>query len=136
VVGREQELTQLRDALERARAGDRQIVVVSGEPGIGKTSLVKTFVTAAGAQADVHVTWGQSAEHYGAAEPYLPLLEALTRACRGPSAERFTAALDRHAPTWLTQLPSCPRRWQSRGPPGRDARAHAPRAFRCVSKPR
>ena len=79
---------------------------VSGEPGIGKTSLVKTFVTAAGAQADVHVTWGQSAEHYGAAEPYLPLLEALTRACRGPSAERFTAALDRHAPTWLAQLPS------------------------------
>jgi DNA-binding winged helix-turn-helix (wHTH) protein len=104
LVGRERELAELRDALARAAAGTRQIVFVSGEPGIGKTSLVKAFV--ARVTGDAHVAWGQSAEHYGASEPYLPLLDALARSCRGPAAERFIAALDRHAPTWLAQIPS------------------------------
>jgi DNA-binding winged helix-turn-helix (wHTH) protein len=105
IVGRDPELSQLRDALARAQAGERQIVFVSGEPGIGKTSLVAAFVAAA-ASADVHVAWGQAIEHYGASEPYLPLLEALVRSCRGTAGERFLSALTRHAPTWLAQMPT------------------------------
>jgi DNA-binding winged helix-turn-helix (wHTH) protein/tetratricopeptide (TPR) repeat protein len=106
LVGRDEELAHLHDSLARARAGQRHIVFVTGEPGIGKTSLVKTFVTQAAAGSDVHVAWGQSAEHYGASEPYLPLLEALVRAGRGPFGDRLVRALDQHAPTWLAQLPA------------------------------
>jgi DNA-binding winged helix-turn-helix (wHTH) protein len=91
LVGREEELAQLHAALARARAGQRQIVFVTGEPGIGKTSLVTSFVAQAAARGDVRVAWGQSAEHYGAAEPYLPVLEALVRAGRSPSGERSFA---------------------------------------------
>ena len=40
-VGREQELAQLNDALERALRGNRQVVFVTGEPGIGKTALIR-----------------------------------------------------------------------------------------------
>jgi tetratricopeptide (TPR) repeat protein len=105
LVGREGELAQLHDALVRARAGQRQVIFVTGEPGIGKTSLVQTFVTQAVACGDVQVAWGQSAEHYGASEPYLPVLDALVRAGRGPSGQWLIRALDQHAPTWLAQMP-------------------------------
>ena len=106
LVGREPELSQLRETLARAHAGERQVAFVSGEAGIGKTSLVRTFVAAAASSADVHVAWGEAVEHYGASEPYLPLLEALVRWCRGTSGGRFVATLAQHAPTWLAQMPT------------------------------
>jgi DNA-binding winged helix-turn-helix (wHTH) protein/tetratricopeptide (TPR) repeat protein len=105
-VGREEELAHLHDLLTRARAGQRHIVFVTGEAGIGKTALVRTFMAQAAERGDVLVAWGQSAEHYGASEPYLPLLEALVRAGRGASGDRFVRALDQHAPTWLAQMPA------------------------------
>ena len=106
LVGRELELARLHESLARARDGERQVVFISGEPGIGKTSLVRAFVGVAAATADVHVAWGQAVEHYGASEPYLPLLDALVRSCRGASGERFVTTLARHAPTWLAQMPT------------------------------
>jgi DNA-binding winged helix-turn-helix (wHTH) protein/tetratricopeptide (TPR) repeat protein len=106
VVGRESELAQLHDALARAATGRRQIVFVAGEPGIGKTTLVRAWVGQAAARGDVQVAWGQSAEHYGVSEPYLPLLDALVRAGRGPGGDRLVRALDQHAPTWLAQMPA------------------------------
>src|SRR6266508_4306668 len=101
LVDREEELAQLQDALARARAGQRQIVFVTGEPGIGKTLLVRAFVGQAAERGDVHVAWGQSAEHYGASEPHLPVLAALVRAGRRPFGDRLVRTLDQHAPTWL-----------------------------------
>ena len=41
-VGREDELALLQGALKEACAGNRQAVFVSGEPGIGKSTLVRT----------------------------------------------------------------------------------------------
>ena len=43
-VGREEELAQLRGALERAAAGRVQAVALVGEPGIGKSRLLHEFV--------------------------------------------------------------------------------------------
>jgi DNA-binding winged helix-turn-helix (wHTH) protein len=106
LAGREVELAVLGDLLGRARAGQRGIVFVTGEAGIGKTSLVRTFVAEAGRGGDVLMVWGQSAEHYGASEPYLPVLDALIRAGRGASGDRIVHALDQHAPTWLAQMPA------------------------------
>ncbi|MSQ48454.1 MAG: ATP-binding protein [Deltaproteobacteria bacterium] len=39
-MGRETELAQLHQQLEKTLTGERQIVFVTGEPGIGKTSLI------------------------------------------------------------------------------------------------
>jgi class 3 adenylate cyclase len=52
-VGRERELGLLRDAFERARAGQGQIVFVAGEPGIGKSRLLLEFQRQLGGEA----TW-------------------------------------------------------------------------------
>src|ERR1044071_3356218 len=44
VLGRESALTQLRSWLEKPILGDRQVVFITGEPGIGKTTLVEAFL--------------------------------------------------------------------------------------------
>jgi len=50
LVGRERELNELRDCLRRIWKGQRQIVFITGEPGIGKTALVDEFLRKAGAE--------------------------------------------------------------------------------------
>jgi DNA-binding winged helix-turn-helix (wHTH) protein/tetratricopeptide (TPR) repeat protein len=104
-VGRTAELERLRAALERARRGDRQLVFVTGEPGIGKTSLVDAFLDEASADSAVTTAKGHCLEHAGAGEAYLPVLEALGRLCRAPGGERVVATLRKYAPTWLVQMP-------------------------------
>jgi len=105
VVGRDGELAQLRACLERALDGEGQIVVVTGEPGIGKTTLVETFVRDTAGDR-LLVAWGQCVEHAGVREAYLPVLHAMTRLCRGPAGERVVPVLRKYAPTWLAQMPS------------------------------
>ncbi|HET7911108.1 MAG TPA: AAA family ATPase [Pseudolabrys sp.] len=43
LIGRDAELAVLRDAFDKARTGQGQLVAVSGEPGIGKSRLVNSF---------------------------------------------------------------------------------------------
>jgi DNA-binding winged helix-turn-helix (wHTH) protein/predicted ATPase len=110
VLGREDSHRVLRECLARASRGERQIVFVTGEPGIGKTALVESFLeqTTATATATHRVlaTRGQCFEQYGAGEAYLPVLDALTRLCRTAGGSRAIALLRQHAPTWLAQMPS------------------------------
>src|SRR5215470_10233676 len=105
LVGREEELTRLRGSLERALDGQRQVVFITGETGIGKTSLVEAFLLRAAADPQVWLARGQCLELFGSGEAYLPALEAVSRLCQEPGRERFVALLRRHAPTWLLQMP-------------------------------
>ncbi len=54
-VGREGELAALCDAFDSARRGALVSVVVSGEAGVGKSALVRTFVERIG--REVPETW-------------------------------------------------------------------------------
>jgi DNA-binding winged helix-turn-helix (wHTH) protein len=105
LVGRDGVLAQLEERLARARAGQRQIVFLSGEAGIGKTSVLDAFVAHAATDPDLLIASGACLEHYGAAEPYFPVLEALGRLLRETGVDRAIALLETHAPTWLAQLP-------------------------------
>ena len=106
LVGREAELARLQDCFEKARRGERQVVFVSGEVGIGKTAVVEAFLARATDSQHLWVGRGQCLEHYGAGEAYMPVLDALGRLCRGPGGERLVEVLARLAPTWLAQMPS------------------------------
>jgi DNA-binding winged helix-turn-helix (wHTH) protein/tetratricopeptide (TPR) repeat protein len=106
LVGRDALLAQLEDRLERARAGKRQLVFLSGEAGIGKTAVLDAFLARASVDPDVMLASGACLEHYGAAEAYLPVLEALGRLVRAPGAERAIRLLETRAPSWVAQLPS------------------------------
>ena len=77
---------------------------VTGEPGIGKTTLVEAFLTEVSMQA-----WngrGQCVEQYGSGEAYLPILEALNRLCQRTDGEKLITTLEQYAPTWLVQMPA------------------------------
>ncbi|MBI3756766.1 MAG: AAA family ATPase [Deltaproteobacteria bacterium] len=106
LVGREAELSQLHGWLEKAVHGERQLVFVSGEPGIGKTTLVEAFLHQIATNGDMRIGRGQCIEHYGAGEVYLPVLDALGRLCREPGGKHLLALLKTHAPTWVVQMPT------------------------------
>src|SRR5262249_48490800 len=106
LVGREGVLAQLRQWLAHVRQGARQVVWLTGEPGIGKTTVVHAFVEAAAAEGGVWLAQGACIERYGVGEAYLPVLEALGRLCRAPEGAAFLSVLEQHAPTWLAQMPS------------------------------
>lgn len=104
VVGRDAELATLRAALERARDGSRQLCFVTGEPGIGKSTLVRTFLAGLDPRT-VSIGRGACFEQHGTPEPYLAIIEALGELARSPRAAQTLAALVRYAPTFLAQLP-------------------------------
>ena len=105
LVGREGELAQLQQWWAQARQGQRQVVFLTGEAGIGKTTLVDAFVAQVAATEEVWLGQGQCIEQYGAGEAYLPVLEALGRLCHAPGADHLLTLLRAHAPTWLVQMP-------------------------------
>lgn len=106
LVGRATELAQLHRWLEKAVNGERQLVFVTGEPGIGKTTLVEAFLAQTAGTGAARLGLGQCIEHYGAGEAYLPLLEALGRLCRAPGGKPLIDLLAQYAPTWLVQMPA------------------------------
>jgi DNA-binding winged helix-turn-helix (wHTH) protein/tetratricopeptide (TPR) repeat protein len=119
MVGRGGDLARLHAALAQAMGGSRAIVFVTGEAGIGKTTLLDRFIAELDPAGDVCVARGQCLEQYGEGEAYLPVLEALGRLARDDGADDLRATLARHAPTWVSQLaaldPSPRARWRRRG---------------------
>lgn len=104
MVGRGHDLAKLHAALAQAIAGVRTIVFVTGEAGIGKTTLVDRFIKEMDPAGDVGVARGQCLEQYGEGEAYLPVLEALGRLARDDGTGELGETLRRHAPTWVSQL--------------------------------
>ncbi len=103
-VGRAKPRGDLRTALERVRAGHGLMVCVSGEAGIGKTTLVEDFLTDVGADPDrFRVARGRCSERLAGTEAYLPLLDALEDLLQSDdgSVARTMKAV---APLWYSQL--------------------------------
>jgi class 3 adenylate cyclase len=76
-VGRDQELTALRQALAQAARGQGQLVALLGEAGVGKSRLVYECVHS-------HATRGwrvleSASVSYGRATPYFPVIDLLKR---------------------------------------------------------
>ena len=105
MIGRESELSQLDDYLRQAKDGERRFVLISGEPGIGKTTLLQRSLDSLAEQSSARIVQGQCVIQYGRGEAYGPLLEALSRSCAEPEGAGIVAALQRYAPMWLLQLP-------------------------------
>ena len=103
-VGRGAELVRLELLLGRALDGQRQLALVAGDPGVGKTALLDRFIALAGRTRAVAAR-GACLEQTSAREPFAPVLALLADLCSGPLAGQTSAALRRCAPTWLVQLP-------------------------------
>jgi tetratricopeptide (TPR) repeat protein len=104
-VGREKELSMLRDSFQACAAGSGRVLCVTGEPGMGKTTLVEDFLAElAAAGTPCLIARGRCSERLAGAEAYLPLLEALeslmAREPRGPVGR----LMKEKAPTWYVQV--------------------------------
>lgn len=104
LIGRAPVLARLGALLGAAMAGTRQMVLVGGEAGIGKSAVLRRLAEQAQA-AGAWVAPGQCIEQVGGGEPYLPVLDALAELSRGPQGAPWVGALRQVAPTWLAQLP-------------------------------
>ena len=100
-VGRAESLDQLARCYARAAAGQRQLALVSGEPGIGKTALVDEFMSRSPPSL---LARGQCIETYGAGDLYRPLREAVEQLLRD-GGDETRALFRKHAPSWLLSCP-------------------------------
>jgi DNA-binding winged helix-turn-helix (wHTH) protein len=105
LFGRQKELAELHRIFQKARDGARQIVFVTGEPGIGKSALVDDFVARVCSRETALIGCGQCIDHYGSGEPYLPILAALRQLCGSAEADIVISSLARYAPSWLISMP-------------------------------
>ena len=91
LVGREEQLFALEDALLAAHRGESRFVALGGEAGMGKTRLARELATRA-QRLDWEVLWGACSE----AElplPYLPLVEALGNYLSRQDVDRLASLL-------------------------------------------
>ena len=153
LLGREQEITELDDALGLAADGTPQVVLVGGDAGIGKTALVTDlgrrasglgFTVATGHSLDIEA--GMS---------FAPVIEAMRSLLSGiedfgprPSARRMLTLLDPDTPrspealhvlddltaAFSKQRPPVHSCWCSRICTGRTARPRTSR-LRCLGPP-
>jgi hypothetical protein len=74
-VGRQREMDELQSALDDARSGQGRLVMLAGEPGIGKTRTARELASYAETRG-IQVLWGWCYEEAGA-PPYWPWVQPL-----------------------------------------------------------
>src|ERR1700675_5007538 len=107
LVGRNTQLGELRNCLLATLASQHQVVFITGEPGIGQTSLVDEFMQRAPIDFPaIRIARGQCVEGYGGTEAHYPILEILSQLCSAPGGDTVVQILSTLAPTWLVQFPA------------------------------
>jgi tetratricopeptide (TPR) repeat protein len=96
LVGRDRELAAVAARLDTAAAGRGGAVLVSGEPGIGKTRFLEQAVTLA-TERGFATAWGRAWE-VGSAPPYWPWIEALRELAARPALRDLGDELARAVP--------------------------------------
>jgi tetratricopeptide (TPR) repeat protein len=104
-VGREHELNELREHYARSVQASGILLCVSGEPGLGKTTLIEDFLGDLSRQElPPLIARGRCSERLAGTEAYLPILEALDSLLHGEDRDLVLRALKERAPTWYVQI--------------------------------
>jgi len=109
LVGRDDALAQLHQCLERMSSkGERQIVFVTGEPGIGKTAVADAFIDR---QQTRRLTFvlarGQCIEAMGAGKPITRCWKYWRGLCRGTAETRSSRSWRPRLPPGSSSFPRC-----------------------------
>lgn len=104
-VGREVEREALWAAFDAADQGTVVLLCVSGEPGIGKTTLVEDWLRELRTSGRVAgIGHGRCSERLAGTGSYLPVLEALEGLLRGESGSLAARTMRDFASAWYAQL--------------------------------
>ncbi len=105
MVGREEQQEALFEMFEAAREGHGRLVCVTGEPGMGKTTLVEDFLRNLSAgEEPCRLARGRCSERLAGTEAYLPLMEALDSLLRDSPSGHVVEAMKLLAPTWYFRI--------------------------------
>ena len=102
-VGRELEKAELRRLMERALAGQGGVVMVGGEPGVGKTRLCRE-IAQEGRQSGFRALTGHCYEREGDIA-YMPWVEMMEQVAAGASPTALMDALGDTAPEMARLVP-------------------------------
>jgi predicted ATPase len=104
-VGRQKERAELARVFESAAAGQGRFLCVTGEPGIGKTTLVEDFLSELTTTGrPFAVSRGRCSERLAGTEAYLPFLEVLESLLHGEGGEATAELMKATAPNWYEQV--------------------------------
>ena len=111
-VGREAELGQLESAFEAAAAGHGALILLAGEPGVGKTALCEELTRFVEARDGVALL-GHCYPEGSAGVPYRPFVEAFEIYARERGTDALRAAVGpgarevaRKVPVLRSELPA------------------------------
>lgn len=130
LVGRKTESDRLRGALGRATAHGPQIVLIAGEPGVGKTALVADFARDAHA-GGARVLYGRCDEELGVA--YQPFAEAFGHYLANCPLPELNAHVERHGCEVSPIAPELMRRLPDHPPPVTDSDGDRYRLFEAAT---
>ncbi len=100
-VGREEQRRLLWRGYVRVKEGRGLILAVTGEAGIGKTSLLEDFLAELPSRGERPVVGrGRCSQRLAGDEPYLPILEALESLLHPHAGPGFASVMKATAPTW------------------------------------
>jgi class 3 adenylate cyclase len=132
-VGREQELRQLEAAVDAAQSGQGGLVMVVGEPGIGKTTLTEQLATYAGLRGG-RVVVGHCYEEGSLSLPYLPFVEAMRSYVLEREPDKLRSELGSNGPEVARLVSEVRERVQvDPAPPSADAGADRYRLLTAIT---
>jgi hypothetical protein len=110
-IGRAAELDHLGTSFAAAMNGMSRIVAITGEAGIGKSTLTESFLSHLKTLNEpVWVLHGRCSERLSDTEPFLPIFECLEDLLQDKQGRDVNALMEQFAPAWLSQLEPLPER--------------------------
>jgi tetratricopeptide (TPR) repeat protein len=104
-VGRQHELDRIRAAFACASGGTGLMVTVSGDAGMGKTTIVEDFLAEIEAgKAAAWIARGCCSERLAKTDAFVPIFECLDDLTRGELGVEAVQSMKTAAPAWLSQL--------------------------------
>ena len=98
IVGRRQEFERLNALLRHATQGERQVIFITGETGIGKTALIDLFCRQRCSEDHMCVARGQCVEGFAGKEAYYPVIEALGQLCSSNEGKKHVHVMQQKSP--------------------------------------
>ncbi|MBA2117853.1 serine/threonine-protein kinase [Bremerella alba] len=104
-VGRRDEIEDLVRAFDAVSASQGEVICVTGEPGIGKTTILDEFLRELVETGRTFaLAKGKCSERLAGAEAYLPVLDALESLLQGDQANFAAETMKSTAPNWYEQI--------------------------------
>jgi len=105
MVGRTDQEARMGSVFEAVAQGHARLLCVTGEPGIGKSTLTQDFLGRLRIEGEpCLIARGRCSERLAGTDAYLPLLEVLESLLRSSNGDRVAETMKQLAPTWYFRI--------------------------------